>query len=285
MNAHSKTAHDSFVVETQGGNRYEVYVNLPVTYATRPETHYPVLYVLDANLLLGSVCDSVRIASLPRILFPDLQLHGSSIPEMIIVGIGYPGDDPLGVARTTVLRRIYDYTARTIPEAPLQQHCLAVSPDYKFGGAPAFLRMLTGELRTRIEQRYRTDASTRVLFGGSAAGHFAAYTLLSEPQMFSHYVIASPAIELCGQDIYEKEAAYARSHDDLPARVFVSFGSLELEGMAAISAASSASRFAESLLLRGYKSLKLRTCILPGESHERAVPAALPRGLEVLFAE
>ena len=64
MQAHSKTAGDSFVINGEGGRRYEVSVTLPVTYRSRPETRYPVLYVLDANLMFGSVCDSVRIASL-----------------------------------------------------------------------------------------------------------------------------------------------------------------------------------------------------------------------------
>jgi predicted alpha/beta superfamily hydrolase len=239
--------------------------------------------VLDANLVFGSVCDSVRIASLARVMFPGINIHGSNIPELIVVGIGYPGDDPLSVARETVLRRIYDYTARTVPEALLQQHCLAVSPEYTFGGAGAFLSMLTGTVRETIERRYRADPEVRVLFGGSAGGHFTAYSLFKAPGAFTHYVIASPATELCGADVYEQEAAYAASHKDLPARVFISFGSDELTGMASISVASSASRLAETLLMRGYPSLRLHTCILQGETHERAVPAALPRGLEVLF--
>ncbi len=283
MQIHSKTISESFVITGEGGRRYEVCISLPVTYTSRPDARYPVLYVLDANLLFGSVCDSVRIASLARIMFPDLPLHGSSIPELIVAGIGYPGDDPLAVARETVVRRIFDYTARTVPEAPLQQHCLAVSPDYVFGGASAFLEMLTGEVRATVEKRYRVDTRERVLFGGSAGGHFTAYALFKDPAAFTHYLIASPATELCGNDIYAQEAAYAATHKDLPARVFISFGSEELTGMASISVASSASRLAESLLMRGYPSLRLNTCILQGETHERAVPAALPRGLETLF--
>ena len=243
-----------------------------------------MLYVLDANLLFGNVCDSMRIASLARVMFPDLPLHGSNIPELIVAGIGYPGTDPFEVARETVVRRIFDYTARTVPEAPLQQHCLMVSPEYRFGGAGAFHSLLTGPVRKELEQRYRVDPATRVLFGGSAGGHFTAYTLFRSPDAFTHYVIASPATELCGNDIYDQEAAYAAGHSDLPVRVFISFGSDELSGMASISVASSASRLAEALLMRAYPNLRLHTCILNGETHERAVPAALPRGLEVLFA-
>ena len=283
IQAHSKTTGETFVMDGAGGRKYEIFVSLPVTYGSQTDRRYPVLYVLDANLIFGSACDSVRIASLARVMFPDLPLHGSSIPEMIVVGIGYPGTDAFTLARETVVRRIYDYTARTVPEAPLQQHCLMVSPEYRFGGAADFHALLTGSIRTEIEQRYRVDPGVRAIFGGSAGGHFTAHTLFRSPEAFTHYVIASPALELCGNDIYDQEAAYAAGHRDLPARVFISFGSDELGGMASISVASSASRLAESLLMRGYPSLRLHTCILNGENHERAVPAALPRGLECLF--
>ncbi|HVK79814.1 MAG TPA: alpha/beta hydrolase-fold protein [Verrucomicrobiae bacterium] len=282
MHAHSKTASETFVIDGEHGD-YEIHVCLPVTYAKRPDARYPVLYALDANLIYGSVCDSVRIASLARVLYPNLELHGPGVPEMIVVGIGYPGKDPEALARETTMRRIYDFTGRVAPGAPLQEHCYQVSPDYKFGGAHAFLEMLTATVRARIESTYRVEESTRILFGGSAGGHFTTFAMLSRPEAFTHYIIASPAVELCGDDIYALEAQYAKTHDDLKAKVFISFGSRELAGMAGISIASSTARLFESLLKRGYPGLQLHECILQGEGHEGAVPAALTRGLETLL--
>jgi predicted alpha/beta superfamily hydrolase len=282
MQIHSKTRCESFPLETEGG-RYEVFVNLPLTYGERPEARYPVLYMVDGNLMFGNVTDAVRIAGMTRVLYPQLQLHGAGTPEMIVVAIGYPGEDALAVARETVLRRIYDYTARTVPGAPLQDHCLAVSPKYKFGGASAFLRMLTVDVRREIEQRFRVDAKLRLLFGGSAGGHFAAYTLLNATDAFTHYIIASPAIELCGEDIYDQEASYAAAHADMPVAVFMSFGTREWEGMSGIRLASGTTRFAEKLLARNYPSLRLHLRILPDEAHEGAIQTALPRGLETLL--
>jgi predicted alpha/beta superfamily hydrolase len=284
MHAHSKTASETFVIEGAHGP-YEVHVCLPVTYGKRPNARYPVLYALDANLIYGAVCDTVRIASLARVLYPNLELHGPGVPEMIIVGVGYPGDDPEALARETTMRRIYDFTARTVPGAPLQEHCYQVSPDYKFGGAHAFLDMLTKTIRARVEKDYRVDDSTRILFGGSAGGHFTSFAMLSRPDAFTHYIIASPAVELCGDDIYKLEEQYAATHDDLSAKVFISFGSREWAGMAGISIASSTSRLFEALLKRGYPSLQLHDCILQGEGHEGAVPAALARGLEALLGK
>jgi predicted alpha/beta superfamily hydrolase len=89
MQLHSKTLTEGFPLETEGGG-YEVYVNLPLTYRERPDAHYPVLYMVDGNLMFGNVTDAVRIAGMARVLYPQLQLHGAGTPEMIVVAIKIP---------------------------------------------------------------------------------------------------------------------------------------------------------------------------------------------------
>ena len=61
--------------------------------------------------------------------------------------------------------------------------------------------------------------------GQSASGCFATFTLLTEPRLFSDYIIVSPGLP---EGIFRMEAAWAETHDDLPARVLLTAGELEL---------------------------------------------------------
>lgn len=62
------------------GRTYQISVALPEDYATSNET-YPVLYAVDANTQFGTVVEAARE-----------QHNFGIIPELIIVGIGYPVD-------------------------------------------------------------------------------------------------------------------------------------------------------------------------------------------------
>ena len=60
---------------------FRIFVALPASYRTSAES-YPVLYVTDADGIFGLVTETVRF----------LQM-GREVPEMVIVGIGYPVKD------------------------------------------------------------------------------------------------------------------------------------------------------------------------------------------------
>jgi predicted alpha/beta superfamily hydrolase len=287
--AHNNVLTESLSLTGSNGLGYQVHVSLPITYEARPLQAYPVLYVLDSFLLFGAASDIARFASIGRVVYPQEGiLVEATPPELIVVAIGYPGSDPVEAAFEMGRRRTHDSTTRSEDlgegerlRMPLEEMFGQELPAY--GGGEAFKRVLIDEVIPLIEGRYRVDSRQRVLYGGSTSGHFAAFVLVTEPQSFTDYIIASPVIYLCGEDIFEREAAYAEAHDDLPANVFLSFGSREWDRYAFSSIVSSTTRLGEKLLLRNYSSLNLHAHVFQDENHTRAAVSALSRGLEVLL--
>jgi ferri-bacillibactin esterase len=81
------------VVSQINGQTYRIMVATP--HAADPTRSYPVLYVLDGNQYFGTASDALTRQSALRDVAPG-----------IIVGIGYPTDDPLKLFR----RRQFDLT-------------------------------------------------------------------------------------------------------------------------------------------------------------------------------
>jgi len=65
------------------GKEYKIQVALPTGYAESKET-YPVLYLLDADTFFGTIAETVRFLVASRKMF------SIEVPDMIVVGVGYP---------------------------------------------------------------------------------------------------------------------------------------------------------------------------------------------------
>src|SRR5271154_5650541 len=118
---------DYFVqLSKETGRQYHIYIRLPENYSDAPpETHYPVVYLLDGDSLY------------PLLATEHLFLNiDDKLPEAIIVGIAYGSFDP------SINKRDVDFTAPA--------H--GVKPEH--AGAPAFHRFLKAELIPAIERRY-----------------------------------------------------------------------------------------------------------------------------------
>ena len=229
------------------GRNYDIYVQLPTGYA-QSQKKYPVLYVLDGQWdfkLLDSIYGGL--------------LYDGFIPEMIIVGITYSGANP-------------DYNAlRAMDYTPASDATIPGS-----GGAPKFLAFFKNELIPFIETNYRADASQRVLMGSSFGGTFTLYALFSEPGLFHGYVAASPVTVYGDRFAFTQEAEYAKSHKDLPVRLFVSVGALE-------DLREPVEEFVQVLSQRGYTGLELEARTIEGERHAGNKPEAFNRGLRFVF--
>ena len=261
-------------------------VALPPRYGSG-ESAYPVLYVLDGNLRFGAAVDTARMLSMGRAMFPEgAELPFPSPPEFIVVGIGYPAQDSHALIRESATRRMFDFTAVEDPTgegARLKGQFSQGHPDgLPYGGAGSFLGMLQA-LKPELGARYRVDPATSVLYGASAGGNFAAWALFQPQAPFTHYIVASPCLYLGGEDIFEREAAWAAANTALDAKVFVSFGGRETDLFAGPAIASSATRFIEVLTRRRYERLELKFAIFPDETHARAGLFALARGIDALF--
>lgn len=230
------------------GRNYNIYVRLPDEYEQDTGKQYPVIYSLDGQWdfkMLDSICGGL--------------VYDKFMPEVIIVGITYSGDDAdYGALRAK------DYT-------PVR--------DLFFGGAgdgPKFLAFLKEQLIPFIESNYRTDPSQRVLMGSSFGGTFTLYALFSDPTLFQGYIAGSPVVVYGNRFAFQQEAEYASSHADLPVRLFISVGGAE-------ELAYPVEEFMQVMRDRNYQGLLLETLTVEGEGHASNKPESYNRGLRFIF--
>lgn len=227
---------------------YDIYIRLPDGYEQNEGKQYPVIYSLDGQWdfkMLDSIVGGL--------------VYDKFIPEVIIVGITYSGEDA-------------DYgSLRAMDYTPVR--------DLFFGGAgdgPKFLAFLKEQLIPYIESNYRVDASQRVLMGSSFGGTFTLYALFSEPTFFQGYIAGSPVVVYGNRFAFQQEAEYADSHADLPVRLVITVGGEE-------ELAYPVEEFMQVLRERNYQGLALETLTVEGEGHASNKPESYNRGLRFVF--
>jgi predicted alpha/beta superfamily hydrolase len=253
---------------------HEITVALPASYDAAPGRKYPVLWVLDAPLMMRTVVGIL-----------DTLVIGNYAPEMIVVGVGSRSEEGLA----GIGRRIMDFSPPGpdyFPpgEAGSAWRELAPLPEFPHR-ADQFLALLVDEVRPTIAARYRVSGE-HALFGHSAGGLFAAYALFHRPGAFHKMIIGSPYLQGVRGAVFTAEAGYAAQHKDLDVSLFMAAGDREVdEYFLAISGiVSSMTRFSETLRLRRYPSLALETRIYSGEDHYTAVPRIIGDGVRHLWA-
>ncbi len=237
------------------GIEYQVEVALPSGYQTSGK-RYPVFYVLDGNLAFTTLVDTYRMLRIDN-----------AVPELILVGIGYPEDDPAVYTPAYHASRSRDYTHTSVDSS------LAGS-----GGARAFLSFVATELIPVIDGRYRTDPTDRGLGGHSLGGLFTTYTLLTEPTVFRRYWIGSPSLWWDGQGIF-KALATARARPNQPTgRAFLTVGALETDVMVPPM------RRMATELTAAFPTLEVGSIVYPDETHMSVVGSSISRALRFLYA-
>jgi len=171
---------------SDAGRTYRIFVSFP-SQGEPPERGYPVLYVLDGNAAFAAFAQARWVQ------------ERDAIGRSIVVGVGYPTDQPYAAQRAE------DFIVMDDPP-----------PGTRLGrtvgksGRDEFLDFLTGKLRTEIGKRYRIDPDRQALFGHSFGGLFALHALYSKPQAFHSIVAASPSLELDGGVLRDERAFAAR---------------------------------------------------------------------------
>ncbi|MGA9827671.1 MAG: alpha/beta hydrolase-fold protein [Rhodanobacteraceae bacterium] len=249
----------------RNGHEYVLYISLPRDYATHPERRYPVIYTLDADYafpLVTTICGH----------FADR----GDVPALIVVGIAYPG----GIADIDSYHRnrTRDYTPTHTLKGGYGRKIQTLS-----GGGPAFLKFITGELLPYVESHYRADPKNRTLVGHSYGGLFGTYVLLTQPKAFRNYVLVSPSLWYDDKVALRMEAAYARVHDDLPARVYFVVGSYENQPQHGRAMVDDMRELLNRLQRRGYPHFDGVGRVLDRETHNSIFPAGVTRGLRVVL--
>lgn len=250
----------------------QLYIKLPWSYEHSDQT-YPVLFSLDANRVFPIISSTSLVFETP----------GMKAQEILIVGVGYKLDPDrmMGLAQWAAWRT-RDFTpVRSLETEQGWQERLAgllggKQMSVQSGGAASFLKALQEEVIPFVEATYRVSAKDRGLAGYSYGGLFALYALFNDPETFSRYFAGSPSM---WAEVFDYEASFAGTHNDLKAKLFLSHGEQETELHEPLN------RLLDQLRSRNYPGLEVLSHVLAGEGHLSAYPAAISRALRVLYYE
>lgn len=220
----------------------------------------PLVLCLDGAWTAGTVRDATRVMSMSR-----------EAPEAVVVSLSFTDE------------KMSDYVASRAKWycptqwTPPRMTGVKDIPAEELGHASVLLGFLRDQLLPRLQADFAFGE--RWIIGHSFSGLFGLYTLFHEPSLFDKYLLASPSIWWDDRVMLDIEAAYAESHDDLPARVFLTAGEQEIDEYAILA---NMIEMSTRLRGRGYPSLEVEHAILPTESHSSTIGAAVSRGVRRL---
>jgi predicted alpha/beta superfamily hydrolase len=229
------------------GQEYELQILLPSGHNSSNKK-YPVVYLMDSQW------DFPLVKSLYG-----QHYYDGFIPEMIIVGVTWGGIKPNADSL-----RARDYTPTN--EARLPQS----------GGADKFLSFMKNELFPFIETNYKADNTNRTLMGCSLGGLVTMYALFTQPELFTGFAAASPAIGWDREVLYKYEKEFVQKKLVKPVRVYMTIGDVERSRFAY-------ERFAKSMTDRNYSSVNLISKVLENTGHSGTKGETYSRGLQYIF--
>ncbi len=250
------------------GRNYRILVGEPDGPA--PDAGWPVLYLLDGNLLFPTAHSLARIAG-----HAGQRLQLASTPPLV-VAIGHADErllhDPA---------RNEDYTP---PAADLSD--TGDRSGRAQGGGDRFLDFIEQELRPLIESRLPVDRDRQTLIGHSYGGLLALHALFTRTNAFRNYVAGSPSIWWNhGWILGERDAFLAAGANpdtdagttDAPGaapRLLITVGALEQTPTAHLDGHARDAMIRQRRMVDGARGLAQSLAAAPGRA-----------GLEVAFRE
>lgn len=229
------------------GGTYNIAISFPGSYAAADSTAtYPVVYVLDGQWqfpLVNAIAGAVN--------------YDGDMPEALIVGISWKETDGNLV---------------TLRARDLTHSAMRGSPDS--GNAGKFQNFLRNELFPHIEKHYK-GGTHRTVTGGSLSSLFAAYTLLSQPDLFDGYIVSSPSIGWDNESINKTLANLPANSINKKTRLYLSWGNLEF--------ATSIKGFIKKLEQKKLKNLELLYAPVENSGHAGVNSESYTKGLQFVF--
>jgi len=236
------------------GVTYRVMVSTP--FQAEPGKAYPVFYVLDGNQYFAAATEAVtRLATL------------KDVEPAIVVGIGYPTDDPFEVNRL----REFDLTPSPSKTAGANGK--------RSGGGDAFLKALNEEIKPFVAAHYKIDPAKQILYGHSLGGLIALREMFRNPTEFSTYILSSPSIWWHEKEVLADEPAFSKraKSGELHLRILITSGGDEPRG----SMVDNASDLAKRLAGLNPKEVTVARTIFADEIHASVSMASLSRGIRL----
>jgi predicted alpha/beta superfamily hydrolase len=248
---------------------YQLFVGLPPSYG-HSDRRYPVLFVTDANYAFP----------LMRSIARRVGNGGQDVEEFILVGLSYAKGD------TPEYSRRRDYTPTDNGDEDAVSDMPGRAPVY--GEADGYRRFIAEEVFPFVAQHYRADMKRKIYAGHSYGGLFGVHVLLTEPTMFEQYILGSPSLWFDQRVVFATERAYAKTHSDLPARLFMAVASFETTNGRSndprynktIDMIRDLQTLEQLLISRRYPKLQIKTAIIEDEDHLTVFPALITRGMK-----
>ena len=199
--------------------------------------------------------------------------------DFILVGLSY------SIGDTPTVSRNRDYTPPKYKNK--QQIASDKANQALYGEVERYRQYLANEVFPFIASQYRVDMRRKVFAGHSYGGVLGAHILLTEPTMFSHYILGSPSLFYDHRSLFDKEQEYAKSHKDLPAKVFMMIGGYERRNPGSknprynqeVDMVADMLAWQKQLQARRYPNLEVRSKVLEDEDHLTVAPNIITRGL------
>jgi predicted alpha/beta superfamily hydrolase len=247
------------------GADYQLYIATPPNYRSSGKK-YPVVFMLDADYSFALTRNVVQHL-----------VERKKLPEMILVGIAYPGAaDDMEIYKTNRKR---DYTPS------LKSISTAADGTAKQGGAVPFRNFIVDEVIPYVSMEFPASAD-RTFIGHSYGGLFGTYVLLTEPEIFQRYIIVRPSLWFDNRMIMrvEKQTTKRRMMDKrAPRDVFFAIGSQETRAETGAPMVEELKQFYARLRARRDPGLQLGIRVYPDESHATIFPSAVTGGLLAVF--
>jgi predicted alpha/beta superfamily hydrolase len=239
------------VAEQSSGRIYPVFIQLPPSYTTQTAQTFPVIYLTDGPYSFPTVAGAMR--------FP---VNNGVIQQAIIVAIAYEK----GAEGSS--SRIRDFTP-TIDKTWKQQT----------GHAKEYLAFIRDTIMPLMEHRYGASQTDRTFVGHSLGGLLGAFILLTEPDLFSNYILSSPSVWFDDDSILKMP--FSRPQKKL--KVYLAVGEYETpaygEGQDMVAAAL---RLKDKITLNRHPNIDMKFSIIAGANHATVFPTTAIQGLHWL---
>ncbi|MFZ0453640.1 MAG: alpha/beta hydrolase-fold protein [Ignavibacteriaceae bacterium] len=231
---------DTTFVSEYVNDSIKVDVSLPSGYSNNHNKYYHILYMTD-GYWRRSEHNTIHQMS-----------DKKEIPDVIVVGIGYPDD--------------YDFDKIRIRD-------LIIHADKLFA-------CIKNEVMPYVENKYRVDTKNRTLWGSSYGGYFLTYALtehFKQGELFKNYICASPALNppYKHTDLIKNEKEMWEKHKELPVNLYLTVGGDEEERFL-----NSYDGIVKEFKSHQYKNFHFEHEIIPGKNHFTVWEPTLLKGLK-----
>ena len=244
----------------ENGVDYKLYINIPATYNSNIKKNYPVLYLLDADY-------SFPIAK----QVSEHMSDRNDIEEIILVGIAYDGPNHYRLHRTR------DYTISSTKVGGYSEQIQKYS-----GGSKKFTNFIQRELIPYIKSCFPVNNS-RGIVGHSLGGLFATNILIDNPELFDKYIIISASFWYDDEILLKKAAAKENFNYKDPLHMYIAIGGEENGGD--YKMLDEQNEFLKIIAQKDHKNFTITHQVFEKFDHNMIVPAAITRGLKVLYAK